>query len=82
MKPFLLINTNVVKPPISPVGLEYVGEALVEAKVPVRVLDLAFTTDWKAALAEELNEIEPLAVGVTVRNTDDSCFTTRRSFLP
>ena len=82
MKPFLLINTNVVKPPISPVGLEYVGEALVEAKVPVRVLDLVFTTDWKAALAEELNEIEPLAVGITVRNTDDSCFTTRRSFLP
>jgi len=82
MKPFLLVNTNVAKPLISPVGLEYVGEALVEAKIPVRVLDLAFTTDWKAALAEELNEIEPLAVGVTVRNTDDSCFTTRRSFLP
>jgi hypothetical protein len=29
MKPFLLINTNVAQPPISPVGLEYVGEALV-----------------------------------------------------
>ncbi len=31
MKPFLLINTSVVKPPISPVGLEYAGEALVES---------------------------------------------------
>jgi len=82
MKPFLLINTNVAQPPISPVGLEYVGEALIEAKVPVQVLDLAFVTDWKAALARELKDIEPLAVGLSVRNTDDCCFATRKSFLP
>ena len=51
---FLLINTNVTQPPVSPVGLEYVGEALVRAKVPVQVLDLALESDWKAALAKEL----------------------------
>ena len=81
MKPFLLINTNVARPPVSPVGLEYVGEALVEAKMPVQVLDLAFETDWKAALASAIRE-EPLVVGLTVRNTDDCCFATRKSFLP
>ena len=48
---FLLINTNVARPPVSPVGLEYVGEVLVRAKVPVQVLDLAFETDWKAVSA-------------------------------
>jgi radical SAM superfamily enzyme YgiQ (UPF0313 family) len=58
------------------------GEALVEAEVPVRILDLAFITDWKAALARELKDTEPLAVGISVRNTDDCCFATRKSFLP
>jgi len=57
---FLLINTNVARPPVSPVGLEYVGEALVRAKVPVQVLDLAFETDWKAALVRALKDGEPL----------------------
>jgi len=79
---FLLINTNVAQPPVSPIGLEYIGEALVDAGVPVGVLDLAFETNWRAALAWELRENEPLVVGLSVRNTDDSCFATRRSFLP
>ena len=79
---FLLINTNVARPPVSPVGLEYIGEALVDAEVPVRILDLAFETDWQAALARELKDNEPSVVGLTVRNTDDCCFATRRSFLP
>ncbi len=50
--------------------------------MPVRVLDLAFETDWQAALARELKDNEPLAVGLSVRNTDDCCFATRKSFLP
>ncbi len=78
----LLINTNVTRPPVSPVGLEYVGEALIEAGVPVRVLDFPFETDWKASLERELGHDEPLAVGLTVRNTDDSSFVSRKSFLP
>ncbi len=78
----LLINTNVARPPVSPVGLEYLGETLIEAGVPVRVLDLPFETDWKASLARELKRDEPLAVGLTVRNTDDCCFASRKSFLP
>ena len=78
----LLINTNVARPPVSPVGLEYVGEALIEAGLPVRLLDLSFETDWKASLQRELRHDEPLAVGLSVRNTDDSSFISRKSFLP
>lgn len=81
MREFVLVNTNVVRPPVSPVGLEYLGEALIAAGVGVRVVDLAFEPDWKGALARELRS-EPLAVGISVRNTDDCCFATRRSFLP
>ncbi|MFC1904190.1 B12-binding domain-containing radical SAM protein [Chloroflexota bacterium] len=79
---WLLINTNVTRPPVSPVGLEYVGETLVRAKVPVQVLDLAFENDWKAALARALKDSAPLIVALSVRNTDDCCFATRKSFLP
>ena len=78
----LLVNTNVVCPPVSPVGLEYVGEALVEASVPVRVLDLSFETGWRACIQRELNCAEPLVVGLSVRNTDDSCFATKKSYVP
>ncbi len=78
----LLVNTNVSRPPVSPVGLEYVGEALLQAGVSVRILDLAFETDWALALAREVTENDPFAVGVSVRNTDDCCFATRKSFLP
>ncbi|MFC1864990.1 B12-binding domain-containing radical SAM protein [Chloroflexota bacterium] len=77
-----LINTNVARPPVSPVGLEYVAEALIEAGVPVQVLDFSFETDWKTSLQRELNHSEPLAVGLSVRNTDDCSFATRKSFLP
>jgi radical SAM superfamily enzyme YgiQ (UPF0313 family) len=78
----LLINTNLLRPPVSPIGLEYAGESLVEAGLSVRVLDLVFETDWQVALACTVRAEAPLLVGLTVRNTDDCSFTTRRSFLP
>ncbi|MEW6034422.1 MAG: radical SAM protein [Chloroflexota bacterium] len=81
MRAFILVNANTVRPPVSPVGLEYAGQALVEAGIPVEVVDLAFEPDWRGALARALSR-EPLAVGVTVRNTDDCCLATGRSFLP
>ncbi len=81
-QPVLLINTNVTRPPVSPVGLEYVGEALIEAGLPVRTLDFALTNNWRAALTRELSQEEPLVVGTGVRNTDDCSFVTRKSFLP
>jgi len=82
MNPFFLINTNVSRPPVSPIGLEYVGESLVEAGVSVQVIDLSFEPDWKASLKRELESAEPLAVGVSVRNTDDCSFISGKSFLP
>jgi radical SAM superfamily enzyme YgiQ (UPF0313 family) len=78
----LLINTNILRPPVSPVGLEYVGEALVDAGIPVQVLDLAFEADWKSALRQQLSREEPLFIGLSVRNTDDCSFASRRSFVP
>lgn len=78
----LLINTNTVKPPVSPVGLEYAGEALLNSGIAVDILDLSFTPDWRSSLRKQLQDNEPLLVGMTVRNTDDCSFVSRRSFLP
>jgi len=78
----LLANTNVSRPPVSPVGLEYVAEALVEANIPLQVLDFSFETDWQISLQRQLGKNEPLLVGVAVRNTDDCSFLSRKSFLP
>ncbi len=82
MHPILLINTNVARPPISPVGLEYVGETRIEAGLSVQVLDLSFEVDWKDSLQRQLKDNEPLAIGLPVRNTDDCCFVSKKSFLP
>jgi len=82
MRPILLVNANVARPPVSPVGLEYVGESLTAAGIPVEVLDFSFEADWKAVLRKRLGNTEPLAVGLSVRNTDDCSFVSRKSYLP
>lgn len=81
-KEAVLINTNTPRPPVSPVGLEYVAEALLRAGIPVRVIDLVFEADWRAAIERELKASEPLLVGVSLRNTDDCSFISGKSFLP
>jgi radical SAM superfamily enzyme YgiQ (UPF0313 family) len=82
VRPFVLINTNVTRPPVSPVGLEYVAETLNQAEIPIRVIDLAFEVDWRQAIIAGLRNCEPLAIGLTVRNIDDSSFVSQQSFLP
>jgi len=81
-RPFVLINTNVTRPQVSPVGLEYVAETLDQAGIPIRIIDLAFEADWREAISRDIRDNEPLAVGLTVRNVDDSSFVSQKSFLP
>jgi len=81
-RPFLLINSNTARPPVSPVGLEYVGEALQSAGIGVEVIDLCWEQDCHQALSTGLSRLEPLAVGITFRNTDDCSSINHRSFLP
>ncbi|UCE97904.1 MAG: radical SAM protein [Dehalococcoidia bacterium] len=78
----LLINSNITKPPVSPVGLEYVGEALAEHHLSIKVLDLTFKSDWQAALRQELSDSDPSIIGITVRNTDDCSYVSKQSYLP
>lgn len=81
MRKVLLVNANTVRPPVSPIGLEYVGHALAEAGMPVRVADLSFAADWRSAVATAARG-DLIAACVSVRNTDDCCFATGKSYLP
>ena len=77
----LLINTNRMKPPIAPIGLEYVAQALHAGGHTVKIVDLCWEEDWKTALGRFLGAESSDLIGLTLRNTDDCAFTSRQSFL-
>lgn len=76
-----LVNTNRIKPPIAPIGLDYVAEALNAAGHSVEILDLCWEKDLDAAVAGFFGRSDYGLVGVTLRNTDDCAFTGGQSFV-
>jgi len=77
-----LINTNRMLPPIAPVGLDYLAEAVRRAGFEVDLLDLCLAEDQHAALAEYFAGHRPELVGVSLRNVDDCFWPSGASFLP
>jgi radical SAM superfamily enzyme YgiQ (UPF0313 family) len=77
-----LVNTNRIIPPIAPIGLDYVAEALCASGHQAEILDLCWEERWEQALAGFLENGNHALVGVSIRNTDDCSFATRVSFLP
>jgi radical SAM superfamily enzyme YgiQ (UPF0313 family) len=76
-----LVNTNRIRPPISPIGLEYVAETLQAAGKSVEILDLCWKDDMDADIENFFSDKHFNLVGLTLRNTDDCAFTTRQSFV-
>lgn len=76
-----LINTNRIKPPVAPIGLDYVAEALDRAGHAVAVLDLCWSDDVDRDVADFFDNSSYELVGASLRNTDDCAFTSRQSFL-
>lgn len=72
----LLINSNLMKPPVTPVAIDFLACALRAEGYAARFLDLAFENDALSAIEREIDR-DFLFVGVTVRNIDDSFFATR-----
>ncbi|MCP4639110.1 MAG: radical SAM protein [bacterium] len=70
----LLVNPNRMRPPIAPLGLEYVAQALKHAGYNPILCDLSFADDWRATLTDAIDDTRPLAVGITLRNIDDAYF--------
>ena len=78
----LLINPNRYRtPPVPPLGLEYLENALRETHHECRILDLCFSDDPLLALEEGINSFNPDIAGVTVRNIDTVLFHNNAFFL-
>jgi len=78
MPPILLVNPNLMRPPVTPVALDHIGQHLRAAGFEVELLDLAFAPSPEAAIDEALRR-DWLLVGVSIRNVDDS-FRASRDF--
>ncbi len=72
----VLVNPNPMKPPVTPVSLDYLGTACSNVGIEVDLVDCSVEPDWIKKLFHVLEE-EPILVGVTVRNIDDSYFASR-----
>jgi radical SAM superfamily enzyme YgiQ (UPF0313 family) len=73
----LLTNPNQMKPPVAPLGLEYVGSFLKKHAVEVDLLDLTWEDSPLKAVTSKLSQNSYTVVGISIRNTDDSCLATR-----
>ncbi len=69
----LLVNPNLLVPPVAPLALDLLAGALLAAGFEPLLLDLAWSGDVARDIAA-LDGREFLFAGVTIRNTDDSTF--------
>ncbi len=78
----ILINANEVRPPIAPIGLDYLAGAVRRSGRRVGLIDLNLAEDAAKALEAGLRNATPLLVGVSFRNTDDCFWPSGQSFVP
>ena len=79
-KTVLLVNPSRMRPPIGPVGLEYVAASLRGEGYEPRLCDLTFAEDWRETLSDALEGADLLSVAFSVRNIDD-CYFASQDFV-
>ncbi len=77
-----LVNTNVMVPPIGPVGLDYIAGAVRAAGNQADVVDLCLADDPSKTLQGYFATHSPQLVGLSFRNVDDSFWPSARWFVP
>ena len=77
----LLINSNMLKPPITPLGLAYVAKATKDAGHTVAVLDLNFSDDIEKDIKETV-KFSPDVIGISIRNIDNATMLHSVYFIP
>ncbi|MCX6383182.1 MAG: radical SAM protein [Actinobacteria bacterium] len=78
----LLINSNLIKPPVAPLGLDYVGSIIIRNGFNVELLDLNFSENIEYDIRKKLTNNSFLAIGLNIRNTDDCYYLSQDFFLP
>ncbi len=82
MASLTLLNANEMRPPVGPLALDYLAQALEEAGCAVRLLDLTWEPDPQAAVAAHFRDWQPTLVALTQRNSDDCYLAGGYSCLP
>ncbi|NVM03234.1 MAG: radical SAM protein, partial [Candidatus Helarchaeota archaeon] len=77
----LFINPIKIRPVVGPIAFDYLGHVLKLNGYIIDFIDNSFSTDIKNSLKNYLNQYKPLAIGITVRNTDDCYFQSQSSFI-
>ncbi len=77
-----LLNANEMRPPVGPLALDYLAQALEEAGCQARLLDLTWELDPQAAIAAHFRDVQPTLVALTQRNSDDCYLAGRYSCVP
>ena len=72
----VLVNPNPMRPPVTPISLDYIGAACHDAGIAVNLVDCSVDQNWNNTLSNVL-EKQPILVGITIRNIDDSYFASR-----
>jgi radical SAM superfamily enzyme YgiQ (UPF0313 family) len=78
----VLVNPNQMKPAVAPIALDYLANALTQHQLQVDVLDLCFSPEWAEDIDNYFAHNSVAAVGVTLRNSDDTSLASREFFLP
>ncbi len=77
----ILVNPNLIQPPIAPIGLDYLADDLFQRGYDPYICDLTFASDWKSNLKSALSQKEIIAIGISVRNIDDAYFASQDFIL-
>jgi len=80
-KTIALINPNTLKPPISPVGLEYIAEVLSQDGYQIVWIDLCFSDNWEHTLKMDLSNSNIDLIGITIRNLDEAMMSSQTFFV-
>ncbi len=78
----LLINSNRMKPVVTPRALDYLGHALKKTEYEVDLLDLSFSSNVDEDLSEYFRDNSPVVIGITARNVDDAYYLSQDFFVP
>jgi radical SAM superfamily enzyme YgiQ (UPF0313 family) len=67
----LLINSNTIQPPITPLGLAYIATASIKAGHEVKILDLNPSDNIKNDIKMAILSYCPDVIGISIRNIDN-----------
>ena len=77
-----LVNTNMMVPPIGPIGLDYIAASVSRAGFEVDVVDLCLSDEPLKTIKDYFTDHSPELVGVSFRNAEDCFWPSCRWFVP